>query len=838
MVNRDDDGGDGDEREKEKEIEIERDENGARRRGKERGERSRNMERGPPYASLALSVTSQAWSALCLEEPSSGSMTAEDLSPRDVLEISERIVALLLVRIVALVSHREAGVARADWERHNDHSSPPPKPYGPYPDSSATAISETALEAGWKSWPHKGITPDLIKQLREYVTEVCVTYWRVPYHNVRHCFHVVASANKLMDMVLWEKGEIGEGGHLLPTYGLRSDPLTQLAFVFSALVHDVDHQGIANRQLVDESDELAILYNDQSVAEQRSLAVAFASLRRPEFEVLRSVMFPPGEGRQSSGGDYAAFRKCVINLVLCTDIANPERVQIVKSKWKEAFGETNETKQRKRRRERYKRRQEAAALAKAGQSAKSRFLHRSSFINSSSIKSSTAPVDIAARGEGGGDSGENRGNNRGVISDLRSMPEFDNLAHPRSEPQTLLKQFLRGRSSMATGTLIVQDEPAEMMNFHASAPLLITGNLTKNKEDEDEDDEGLLSLNSDSSLSPSVSSEGGVYRDDGYYGGSGDEDSYANDPNDGIIISGVTLSKSLHISSNNASAVAPDKGQAISDEALEKGGSVKRVWDKSGGRGTNESHVSKGGNSGGHKAKQGQRRRGSGGSSRGRRSGNMASRRQSSETILSQRSLVLGNRAFRRFSAPTVTKTKTYEFRLGIRRALDFTGSAIEAYSSSGAHDQHRHQGEESDKNFASAPSSMIISYDPDEPDELRRTVILEQMMRAADVAHLLQSWDNMVLWSSRLFYEQKSSFMCGRGFDPQGGWVEGQITFLDSYALPLVRRLVDAGVFHDEDAFMMVKCIQENRSRWLFEGSHVTEGLVQDWERINENNI
>ena len=30
------------------------------------------------------------------------------------------------------------------------------------------------------------------------------------------------------------------------TFGITSDPLTQFAIVFSALIHDVDHQGVSN----------------------------------------------------------------------------------------------------------------------------------------------------------------------------------------------------------------------------------------------------------------------------------------------------------------------------------------------------------------------------------------------------------------------------------------------------------------------------------------------------------------------------------------------------------------------------------------------------------------
>eukprot|EP00577_Skeletonema_sp_RCC1716_P014005 CAMPEP_0113420604 /NCGR_PEP_ID=MMETSP0013_2-20120614/27418_1 /TAXON_ID=2843 ORGANISM="Skeletonema costatum, Strain 1716" /NCGR_SAMPLE_ID=MMETSP0013_2 /ASSEMBLY_ACC=CAM_ASM_000158 /LENGTH=493 /DNA_ID=CAMNT_0000308097 /DNA_START=185 /DNA_END=1662 /DNA_ORIENTATION=+ /assembly_acc=CAM_ASM_000158 len=200
----------------------------------------------------------------------------------------------------------------------------------------------------------KCITPQIIHQLRTYVHTICSQYHsphRVPYHNVEHAYHVFLSANKLLDLMLCEhtddkedqlllaEDEEVEGGaqqqqqqqhpesksstpkhnnnnnnnnnnprpkfrratldSLLdhrPTYGIKSDPLTQLAFLFSALVHDVDHTGISNRQLVLESDDLAILYNDQSVAEQRSLAIAFSVLKRGEFDELRRVLFETTSG--------------------------------------------------------------------------------------------------------------------------------------------------------------------------------------------------------------------------------------------------------------------------------------------------------------------------------------------------------------------------------------------------------------------------------------------------------------------------------------------------------------------------------------------------------------
>uniref|UniRef100_A0A7R9WN34 PDEase domain-containing protein n=1 Tax=Pseudictyota dubia TaxID=2749911 RepID=A0A7R9WN34_9STRA len=117
-----------------------------------------------------------------------------------------------------------------------------------------------------------------------------------------------------------------------PTFDIATDPLTKFAIVYAALVHDVDHQGVPNRQLVAEGDDLALLYNDKSVAEQHSLKVAFQTLMQPRFATFRHELIP-------TSNDQFTFRTLVIELVLCTDIASPERMQLAKSKWVEAFGE-------------------------------------------------------------------------------------------------------------------------------------------------------------------------------------------------------------------------------------------------------------------------------------------------------------------------------------------------------------------------------------------------------------------------------------------------------------------------------------------------------------------
>jgi hypothetical protein len=50
------------------------------------------------------------------------------------------------------------------------------------------------------------------------------------------------------------------------TYGITSDPLTRLSIIFSILIHDVDHTGVSNLQLVKENSPVAKLYKKDKSA--------------------------------------------------------------------------------------------------------------------------------------------------------------------------------------------------------------------------------------------------------------------------------------------------------------------------------------------------------------------------------------------------------------------------------------------------------------------------------------------------------------------------------------------------------------------------------------------
>jgi hypothetical protein len=93
---------------------------------------------------------------------------------------------------------------------------------------------------------------------------------------------------------------------------------------------------VPNATLVHEGDELAFRYNNKSVAEQHSLAVALGILRGPSYKNLKTAIMPTPEASLT-------FSEKVIDIILATDISSKERAQILKSKWIEAFDETEKT---------------------------------------------------------------------------------------------------------------------------------------------------------------------------------------------------------------------------------------------------------------------------------------------------------------------------------------------------------------------------------------------------------------------------------------------------------------------------------------------------------------
>lgn len=114
------------------------------------------------------------------------------------------------------------------------------------------------------------------------------------------------------------------------TYGITSDPLTQFACVLSALIHDTDHCGVSNVQLIKEGSTVARFFKEKSVAEQNSICVAWEKLMDPNFAELRKAIY-------AEPSELDRFRQLVVNNVLATDLFDKELQALRKKRWDMAF---------------------------------------------------------------------------------------------------------------------------------------------------------------------------------------------------------------------------------------------------------------------------------------------------------------------------------------------------------------------------------------------------------------------------------------------------------------------------------------------------------------------
>jgi len=180
------------------------------------------------------------------------------------------------------------------------------------------------------------INPKARAQLLEYVAIIASMYRDVPFHNFDHASHVTMSANKLLNRVCtaFVSEEEDFASVAARTFGISADPLAQFVIVFSSLVHDVDHQGVPNAQLVKEHDPLCEKYDNRSVAEKRSIAIAWDILMEDRFVDLQGAIF-------TNSREMMRFRQLLMNTVLATDIADKERSAAGKIRWQKAFHPSN-----------------------------------------------------------------------------------------------------------------------------------------------------------------------------------------------------------------------------------------------------------------------------------------------------------------------------------------------------------------------------------------------------------------------------------------------------------------------------------------------------------------
>jgi hypothetical protein len=170
-------------------------------------------------------------------------------------------------------------------------------------------------------------------------------YRDTPFHSFDHASHVTMSVTKLLSRVITPdtidytdmkyKSKAGSSKLHEYTFGITSDPLTQFSLAFSALIHDVDHPGVPNSQLVKEGADIATTYRNQSVAEQNSVDLAWGLLMEPAYVDLRQCIY-------TSQSELDRFRQLVVNTVMATDIMDKDLGALRRRRWDKVFNSSQQ----------------------------------------------------------------------------------------------------------------------------------------------------------------------------------------------------------------------------------------------------------------------------------------------------------------------------------------------------------------------------------------------------------------------------------------------------------------------------------------------------------------
>ncbi|CAJ1964632.1 unnamed protein product [Cylindrotheca closterium] len=176
------------------------------------------------------------------------------------------------------------------------------------------------------------LSKEVVDQIRLFVVCIAGMYHANPFHNFDHASHVMMSVSKLLSRIVGENDDMMEGQKANDdnTYGITSDPMTHFSVVLAALVHDIDHLGVSNSQLVQEGHELAGRFQNRSVAEQNSTVLAWDLLMDARFDAFRRTIYV-------DQFELKRFRQLMANTVLATDIMDKELQTLRRNRWNCAF---------------------------------------------------------------------------------------------------------------------------------------------------------------------------------------------------------------------------------------------------------------------------------------------------------------------------------------------------------------------------------------------------------------------------------------------------------------------------------------------------------------------
>ncbi|KAG7372034.1 adenylate/guanylate cyclase [Nitzschia inconspicua] len=155
------------------------------------------------------------------------------------------------------------------------------------------------------------------EQLGKYIMNIADTYNPNPFHNVEHASHVALSVTKLLS-------------HMESSSKLSLDDLTtQFVVILTALIHDADHPGVGNQQLVKEGHPLSKTY-PTSIAERHSLELSWQLLYQDCYHELRRAIY-------TTVAEFEHFRQLLVHSVLVTDIMDKDLQHERKERWEKVF---------------------------------------------------------------------------------------------------------------------------------------------------------------------------------------------------------------------------------------------------------------------------------------------------------------------------------------------------------------------------------------------------------------------------------------------------------------------------------------------------------------------
>ena len=185
------------------------------------------------------------------------------------------------------------------------------------------------------------LPPEAVSQLEDFVSTIAALYNDdCSFHCFEHASHVTMSVTKLLARVVSsECSEFNEFRYQTsaddrtkhPTFikGITTDPMVHFACAFATLVHDVDHSGVTNTQLLTEGHEVAKTY-PSSCHEQNAVDVAWQLLMEPSYSDLRACIY-------STKDEYNRFRQLFVNLVIATDVLDEKLASLRSRRWQQAF---------------------------------------------------------------------------------------------------------------------------------------------------------------------------------------------------------------------------------------------------------------------------------------------------------------------------------------------------------------------------------------------------------------------------------------------------------------------------------------------------------------------